>query len=58
MLRRGLDLEVDGSRGRGRLKMTWRRQVEEPIEQIGLEKEDATNRTKPNVVYELSRNLR
>ena len=32
MLRRALDIEVEGQRKKGRLKRTWRRQVEEERE--------------------------
>ena len=39
--------------------MTWRKQVEEHNEQIGLKKEDATDRTKRrNDKYEFSTNMR
>ena len=46
VLRRALDFEVAGRRGRGRLNMTWKRQVEEHIYQIGLKRKDATDRVK------------
>ena len=46
VLRRALDFEMAGRRGRGRPNMTWKRQVEEHTDQIGLKKEDATDRTK------------
>ena len=46
VLRVALDLEVSGKRKRGRQKNTWRKQVEEEIEKIGLKKEDAMNRDK------------
>ena len=37
--------------------MTWKRQVEEHIDQIGLKKEDALDRTKwRDCVYKLSKN--
>ena len=59
VLRRALDFEVAGRRGRGRLNMTWKRQVEEHINQIGLKREDAIDRVKwRNGVYELSRSTR
>ena len=45
VLRVALDLEVSGKRKRGRPKKTWKKQVEEEIEKIGL-KEDALNRSK------------
>ena len=38
VLRRALDFEVAGRRGRGRPNMTWKRQVEEHIHQIGLKR--------------------
>ena len=57
--RRALDFEVAGRRGRGRPNMTWKRQVEERINQIGLKREDAIDRVKwRNGVYELSRSMR
>ena len=46
MLRRALDFEVIGKRRCGRPKMTWRRQVVEQFEEIGLKKEDAINKAK------------
>ena len=45
VLRRALDFEVAGRRGRGRRIMTWKRQVEEHIDEIGVKKEDSINRT-------------
>ena len=46
-------------RARGRPKMRWKRQIKKPIDQIGLKKEDAIDRTKwRDGVYELSRNMR
>ena len=38
VLRRALNFEVAGRRGRGRPNMTWKRQVEEHIHQIGLKR--------------------
>ena len=59
VMRRALDFEVAGRRGRGRPNMTWKRQVEEHIDQIGVKKEDAIDRMKwRDGVYELSRNMR
>ena len=59
VLRRVLDFKVAGRRGRGRLNMMWKGQVEEHNDRIGLKKEDAIDRTKwRDGVYELSRNLR
>ena len=55
-LRRALDFEVVARRGRGRPNMTWKRQVEEHNNQIGLKREDAIDRVKwRDGVYELSR---
>ena len=54
VLRRALDFEVAGRRGRGRPNMTWKRQVEEHTNQVGLKREDAIDRAKRrNVVYKL-----
>ena len=36
ILRVALDLEVSGNRKRERLKNTWKKQVEEETEKIGL----------------------
>ena len=59
VLRRALDFEVAGRRARGRPNMTWKRQVEEHTNQIGLKREDAIDRVKwRNGVYELSRSTR
>ena len=56
-LRRALDFEVAGRRGRGRPNMTWKRQAEEH-DLTGLKKENAIYRTKwRDGVYELSRNV-
>ena len=58
-MRGALDFEVAGRRGRGRPSITWKRQVEEHINQIGLKREDAIGRVKwRNGVYELSRSTR
>ena len=46
VLRVALDLEVSDKRKRGRPKKTWKKQVEEETEKIGLKKEDALNRDK------------
>ena len=42
-LRVALDLEVSGKRKRGRTKKTWKKQVKEETEEIGVKKEDALN---------------
>ena len=46
LLRVALNLEVSGKRKRGRPKKTWKKQVEEETEKIGLKKEDALRRDK------------
>ena len=59
VLRRALDFEVAGRRGHGQLNMTWKKQVQEHINQIGLKKEHAIDRVKwHNGVYELSRSMK
>ena len=59
VFRRALDFEVAGRRGRGRPNMTWKRQVEEHINQIQLKREDAIDKVKwRNGVYDLSRSTR
>ena len=40
-LRFALNLKVSSKRKRGRPKKTWKKQVEEETEKIGLKKEDA-----------------
>ena len=53
---RALDFEVVGRRGRGRLKMTWRRHGIKQVEESGLKKEDTINRPKwHNAVNKFSR---
>ena len=39
-LRMALDLEVEGQRKKGRLKRTWKKQVEEESVKVGLKMED------------------
>ena len=46
VLRVALNLEVSGKRKRGRPKKTWRKQVEEETEKIGLKKKDALRQDK------------
>ena len=46
VLRVSLDLEVSGKRKRGKLKKTWKKQVEKETEKIGLKKKDALNRAR------------
>ena len=45
-LKIALDLEDSGKRKRGRPNRTWKKQMEEETEKIGLKKEDALNQTK------------
>ena len=52
-----LNFEVAGRRGRERRNMTWKRQMEEHINQIGLKRKDARVKWR-NRVYELSRSTR
>ena len=59
VLRRALYFEVAGRRGRGQSNMTWKRKVEELINQIVVKREDTTDRVKwHNGVYELSKSTR
>ena len=46
VLRVALNLEVSGKRKRERPKKTWKKQVKEETEKIGLKKEDARRRDK------------
>ena len=46
VLRVALNLEVSGKRNRGRPRKTWKKQVEEETEKIGLKKDDALRRDK------------
>ena len=41
ILRRVLDFEIGGQRKKGRLKRTWKMQVEEESVKIGLSRNDA-----------------
>ena len=45
VLRRALDFGVEGQRKKGRLKMTWKRQVEEESVKVGMGREDALCRS-------------
>ena len=40
-----------GKRGSGRPNMTWKRQVEEHVDEIELKKEDAIDKTKSVMVF-------
>ena len=46
VLTAALDLEVSSKRNRRRPKKTWKKQLKEETEKIGLKKEDALNRAK------------
>ena len=46
VLRNALEFEGKGKRKRGRLKKTWKTQVEKESKSVGLEKEDALNRAR------------
>ena len=48
VLRVALNLEVSGKRKRGRSKRTWKKQVEEEPEKIGLKKESNCRRNGVN----------
>ena len=59
ILRRALDFEVAGGRGRGRSNMTWKRQMERHTNQFGPKREDAIKRGKwRDDAYELSNGMR
>ena len=55
-MKRALDFEVAGRRGRRRPNRTWKKQVEEHNDQIGLKKEDPIEER--DGIYKLSRNMR
>ena len=46
VLRVAQNFEVSGKRKRGRPKKTWKKQVEEETEKVGLKKKDALRRDK------------
>ena len=46
ILKKAMMFEVNGPRKRGRLKQTWKKQVEENIKKIGLRVEEATDRAR------------
>ena len=46
VLRRVLDFEVAGRRGHVQPNMTWKKQMEEHINQIGLKREDAIDKVR------------
>ena len=45
ILKKAVMLEVNGKRKQGLSKMTWRRQMEESVEKVGLKIEEAADRT-------------
>ena len=49
VLRRVIDIEVEGQTKKGRPKRTWKRQVEEESVKIGLRRKDALCRSKLSV---------
>ena len=46
VLRRALDFEGEGRRGREQPNIAWKKQVEKHIDQVELKKKDAIDRTK------------
>ena len=49
VLRRALDLEVEGKKNKGRPKKTWKKQVEEESVKVGLRRKDALCQSKWSV---------
>ena len=49
ILRRAFDFEVEGQRKKGRVKRTWKSQVEEESMKVGLRREDALCQSKWSV---------
>ncbi len=45
-LRRVMEVNAEGSRGRGRPRKTWLKMVEEEMRAMGLTRRDAENRAK------------
>ena len=45
MLKKAMMMEVNGQRKRGRPKMTWKRQVKESVQKVGLKIKEAADRT-------------
>ena len=59
VLRMALDLEFEGQRMKGRLKRTWKKQVEEESVKIGLRREDTFCRSMRSVgVKQIAAGLR
>ena len=46
ILKKAMMMEENGKRKRERPKLTWRRQVEESVEKVGLKIEEAADRTR------------
>ena len=59
ILRRALDFEVEGQRKKGRLKNTWKKQVDEKSMKVCLRREDTLCQSKWNIcVNKISAGLR
>ena len=59
VLRRVLDFVVEGHRKKGKLKRTWKNQVEEESVKVGVRREDALCRSKWSVgVNQIAAGLR
>ena len=46
ILKKAMLMEVNGKRKRGRLKLTWRRQVQESVKKVGLKIEEVADGTR------------
>ena len=46
IVKKGMMLQVNGQRKRGRPKQNWKRQVEESLKKVGLRVEEATDRAR------------
>ena len=46
ILKKAMMLQVNGQRKRGRPKQTWKRQVKESLQKIGLRVKEATDRAR------------
>ena len=59
VLRRALDVEVNGQWKNGRPKRTWKWQVEKESVKVGLRRKDAPGRSRWNIcVYRITDGLR
>ena len=54
VLRKALDIKVEGQRKKGRLKKIWKKQVEEESVKVGLSMEDALSRSEL-IIHGMSR---